>query len=295
MALQMPDRTDTRKLLGEDPEAFLRQSLLQQLSVLHVITDEEILSNDPDHLHDFRVAIRTLRSRLKFYAPYFKKRSQIAKWQNELSWLDKEIQPLRDIDVQKQLLEEIALDKLQNLVSKPAKYQKYKLAVLSLQAELTVSSQHAQLKCAKAVSSKRKNRLIEEIKTGLLLAPIKPNRALRLSDELEAKLQSIASRINRALEANQLTRLSYKKLHGLRLKTKAARYLSEALGHNASSTAKAQGLLGDINDLVILDRWLKQQLLTRKRYRDRKVIMSLILQTASDLEQKTLLLQKLAI
>ena len=284
---------DVRNLLGEDPEAFLRQSLLEPLAVLHVLTEDELLGENPEPLHDFRVAIRTLRSRLKFFEPYFARQSQISKWLVELAWLDKQIQPLRDLDVQRAMLEGIALDTLQNLVSKPAKYQKYKMTVLALQAELADTSKTARAKAFKTLTSARKNRLLTAIKTGLLLEAVKPKRITALSADLNQKMQGCTQAIEKALSAKQLVGASYKKLHKLRLDCKKARYLAEAMGEESKLFVKAQTLLGEVNDLSILDAWLKARLFRRNG--DRKVVMSLVLQTTSELEKSRSLIASLLV
>jgi CHAD domain-containing protein len=273
----MPNRGDLRKLLIDDPEAFVRHSLLEQLAVLHVTSDEDLLGDNPEMLHDFRVAIRTLRSRLSFFAPYFKKPAVVAAWAAELKWLDNQLQGLRDIDVQIALLEVIAADRLQNLVSKPARYQAYKLQVLALKKELEIAAGPARLKVAAAVRSKRKQKLLTEVKKGLLLVDVKPKRISRLGNELNALLETQIRQISRKTRKPKFAEQSTTKLHSLRLDCKRTRYLAETLGHASQKIAYAQTLLGQINDLAILNSWLKARIFNRRR--DRKVIVSLLMQT----------------
>jgi len=274
---------DARRLLADDPEAFVRKSLLDQLAVLHVATNAELLGDDPEVLHDFRVAIRTLRSNLDVFAPYFKKPAKIAYWANELKWLDGYLQKLRDTEVQVELLEMVAEDKLQNLISKPGQFQAYRKHVLSLQSGFGAGVAAARAKLAKALTSNRKNKLVAEMRTGLLLAQLKQKKIKHLNrdlhDLMNKRVLEVSARLANATQQPQ----SYKKLHSLRLEFKRARYLAEAIGTDSHDLAVAQELLGQINDLATLNSWLKARLLGRRR--QRKIMQSLVLQTELLLER----------
>ena len=282
---------DSRRLLGEDPEAFVRKSLLDQLAVLHVVTNAELLGDDPEAIHDFRVAIRTLRSNLAVFAPYFKKPAKIAAWAKELKWLDGYIQNLRDIEVRVELLGLVAEDKLQNLISKPGQFQAYRKQVLTLQAGFGAGSIAARTKLAKALGSERKTKLFAEISSGLLLAELKQKKIKHLSHDLHALSSERVLAVFAKLAISQQQPQSYKKLHSLRLECKRARYLAEAIGSDARALAAAQDLLGQINDLATLNSWLKARLLGRRR--QRKIMQSLVLQTELRLEQQLAALERL--
>jgi len=282
---------DSRRLLGEDPEAFVRKSLLDQLAVLHVVTNAELLGDDPEVIHDFRVAIRTLRSNLAVFAPYFKKPAKIAAWAKELKWLDGYIQNLRDIEVRVELLGLVSEDKLQNLISKPGQFQAYRKQVLTLQAGFGAGSIAARTKLAKALGSERKTKLFAEISSGLLLAELKQKKIKHLSHDLHALLDERVLAVSAKLATSQQKPQSYKKLHSLRLDCKQARYLADAIGSDAHALAAAQDLLGQINDLATLNSWLKARLLGRRR--QRKIMQSLVLQTELRLDQQLAALERL--
>ena len=287
----MSNKADHRKLLREDPEAFLRQSLLDQLAVLHVVTTQDLLGDDPEVLHDFRVAIRTLRSRLKFYAPYFKKPRRILAWSKELKWIDTHSQTLRDLDVQIELLQIVAEDRLQNLMSKPAKYQDYRKQVLTLRSELVAAVDIARVKLAETLESKRKTEFFAEFKTGLLLAELKPKKVADINQDLSSQLKMSTQAIDQKLARPNLQSQSSKKLHTLRLDCKRARYLAEAIGADSRELVRIQDLLGQINDLAVLNNWLKSKVFARRR--QRKVLLSLVLQTNALLEKQRALLGEL--
>ncbi len=272
----MPNRVDIRKLLAEEPETFLRQSMLEQLAVLHVISNDELLAGDNAVLHDFRVAVRTLRTRLKFFRPYFKKPDQIKLWSHELKWIDEHVQRLRDIEIQSALLNLVAAEKLQNLISKPAKYQMYRKGVLALQKELAGASEAAKAKLEIAVQSNRSARMFEDVKIGLLLATFNSKKLAKLSEELTQLHATKVKAISKALQKPGLSKQSHKKLHSLRLDCKRARYLGEAIRSPLKHLAEAQTVLGEINDLSILSKWLEPRAMQRRR--DRKLIILLLLE-----------------
>ena len=272
----MPNQAITRKLLAEDPEAFITQSLLEQLAILHVIDNAELLSGQPEVIHEFRVAVRTLRSQLKFFSPYFKNGLQVLAWSNELKWLDGHFQIVRDIDVQLGLLDAVSQDRLKNLVSKPAKYETYRKQVIALRGEIESTAAPAKQKLERALHSERRSKLFAEFNKGLLLAEFKPRRTAKMSRQLNELHSNQVHAISKQLGRTNVAKLSFKKLHAIRLDCKRARYLAETMAESAGDLAKAQSLLGEINDLSILSKWLEPRAMQRRR--DRKVIILLMLE-----------------
>jgi len=275
---------ELREILGQDPEAFVRQSLLDELAVLHVMTDQELLAENPESLHEFRVSVRTLRTRLKFYEPFFKNRSKITGWLKELKWLDSQIQPLRELEVQISLFEEITQDKLQNLVSKPSKYQDLKKHFMSLKADLSKPLFETRQKMQFALLSQRKHRLLADIKTGLLLAEMKPNKVLKLEEMLTSKLTKRSNQLQKLTSKPKFVKQSFKKLHAVRLSYKRTRYLAEALGLPSKNFADGQDLLGAINDLANLGSWLRARASTMRR--NRRLMLGLIIAVDGRIDEK---------
>jgi len=275
---------ELREILGQDPEAFVRQSLLDELAVLHVMTDQELLAENPESLHEFRVSVRTLRTRLKFYEPFFKNRSKITGWLKELKWLDSQIQPLRELEVQISLFEEITQDKLQNLVSKPSKYQDLKKHFMSLKADLSKPLFETRQKMQFALLSQRKHRLLADIKTGLLLAEMKPNKVLKLEEMLTSKLTKRSNQLQKLTSKPKFVKQSFKKLHAVRLSYKRTRYLAEALGLPSKNFADGQELLGAINDLANLGSWLRARASTMRR--NRRLMLGLIIAVDGRIDEK---------
>lgn len=256
--------------------------MLEQLAVLHVITDDELLSGDPEIIHDFRVAVRTLRTRLKFFAPYFKHPSQIKAWSKDLRWLDKHVQRVRDIDVQIETLQLVAADKLQSLISKPSKYNEFRSQVLDLGGELNGRSEVYRQNLTRVLTSTRKRELFAEFKTGLLRADIKAKRVRDLGFNLHEQLALHQSKINATLGSANFYRKKAKRLHELRLECKRARYLAQSIGVDASRLATTQELLGRINDLSLLNLWLEKHLYGSQK--DRKTILALMMATSRYIE-----------
>ena len=277
-------RVHLRELLGQDPEAFVRQSLLDELAVLHVMTDQELLGENPESLHEFRVAVRTLRTRLKFYEPFFKNRAKINHWLKELKWLDSRIQPLRELEVQISLFDEIAQDTLQIFVAKPAKHQELKKRLGVLRAELCKPMFETRQKMQFALLSERKHHLLANIKTGLLLAQIKPKRVFELEALLMKELAKRVDQLQKMTDKPNFAKLSFKKLHVARLRFKRARYLAEAMGLSSKTFADSQTLLGAINDLANLDIWVRSRMATLGR--KRKLMGAFIAEIDSRLKEK---------
>ena len=274
----MPNRVDIRKLLAEEPETFLRQSMLEQLAVLHVISNDELIAGDAEVIHDFRVAIRTLRTRLKFFRPYFKKPAQIKYWSKELRWLDKHIQNARDVEVQIETLDFVATEKLESLVSKPSKYHQFRNHFVALRAELSEQSKTSRRNLDAALTSDRKQKLFDEFKTGLLRSEVKAKRILELESQLHAKLATQLSKINEKFDRPNFYQKNAQELHAVRLEFKSARYLAESIGIESRELADAQNLLGHINDLSALHDWLEKHLFSEGN--DRKTVLALAMSTS---------------
>jgi len=225
-----------------------------------------------------------LRTRLKFYEPFFKNRSKITGWLKELKWLDSQIQPLRELEVRISLFEEITQDKLQNLVSKPGKYQDLKKHFMSLKADLSKPLFETRQKMQFALLSQRKHRLLADIKTGLLLAEMKPNKVLKLEEMLASKLTKRSNQLQKLTSKPKFVKQSYKKLHAVRLSYKRTRYLAEALGLPSKNFADGQELLGAINDLANLGSWMRARASTMRR--NRRLMLGLIIAVDGRIDEK---------
>jgi CHAD domain-containing protein len=248
------------------------------------MTDQELLAENPEALHEFRVAVRTLRTRLKFYAPFFRNSAKIARWLKELKWLDAQIQPLRELEVQIEIFDEITQDKLQNLVSKPGKHQDLKKKFAALRVELTKPLFDTRQKMQFALLSARKHQLIADIKTGLLLAQMKPKKLLDLEATLALELTRRAEKLEKLISKPKFAKQSFKKLHVARLSYKRTRYLAEALGLPSKTFADGQDVLGEINDLAHLVAWLRARV--AKTRRNRRLLLSLIITIDGRIDEK---------
>jgi hypothetical protein len=59
-------RIEIRKLLGEDPEGFVRQNILDELSVIKAMSDQELLGSASNSLKNLPKRWRTFESNLGF-------------------------------------------------------------------------------------------------------------------------------------------------------------------------------------------------------------------------------------
>ena len=78
---------------------FVRSVFLVHLTELARAHPLVVQSDSPEGLHDFRVALRKLRSNLKSLGGFFQEKSTALDFVERLSWLDDLISRARDADV----------------------------------------------------------------------------------------------------------------------------------------------------------------------------------------------------
>jgi CHAD domain-containing protein len=91
----------------QPPAAALKRVLLYYAACLEGLLPEVLAGQDPESLHDFRVAIRRTRALLSALGEALPAR-EVARYRQELSWLQQESGPLRDLDVYLQWLSTLA-------------------------------------------------------------------------------------------------------------------------------------------------------------------------------------------
>jgi CHAD domain-containing protein len=244
--------------LGDDfpaVEEVVRRAIAS--SVDRLITYDPIarLGEDPEGVHQARVATRRLRSDLRTF------RSLIdEQWgtglSDELRWLGDVFGVVRDADVLYERLEP-KIELLSEVDREPAK---------RILDHLRSDQARGRDQMLRALRSERYDALLDQ----LVAAAARPRFLLRVDDESdESVLRSIVRRPWRKLE-DAVDALGDDppdvELHGVRIRAKRARYAAEAVvpafGKPARAYAKAitglQDVLGEHQDAVVAAEWLRR-------------------------------------
>ena len=216
-----------------------------------------VVDEDPEAVHQARVATRRLRSNLRTFAPLLDEGWQRA-LRDELRWLAGLMQPIREADVMLKTLESAArtLD--------PSRAPPEPIV-----ARLLVERQKARETLAAMLESERTDQLLDRV----IAASRSPHVNADAGDLTLRELRSLAGRPGRRLRraASEIDPgTSADDLHRVRILTKRARYAAEAVQRNDGKAARRrvrrltalQSLLGDHNDAVVAAEWLRAQPIT---------------------------------
>jgi CHAD domain-containing protein len=213
--------------------------------------------DDPESLHHYRVAARSLRSDLQIFSRFLD-REQTRNLRGELHWLGGAVGPARDLDV---LAERVRVH-CAGLSAADAVGSRLLLAVVEGQ-------QRAAHDVARdALGSHRHATLLEALTAAADQPPI--------ASDAVAKVQRPAIRTGRKLVRRRWRRLveavaeldpipEDASLHHIRILAKRCRYAAEAFvpvsGHPAARFGRAmeglQTVLGELHDAVVAERWLR--------------------------------------
>jgi CHAD domain-containing protein len=214
------------------------------------------LGDDPEAVHQLRVAARTLRSNLKTFGPVLD-----TKWakalRTELGWLGSAAGGLRDLDVLEQRLRRSVLD----LGSDDDAGVAALFGWLSRQKEQARTTTLAALRC------RRYDVLLEDL--------VEAVRSPSLSAEAETDAPARAFlRHASATAVKRLDRVvagvsnppSDADLHRVRIQAKRTRYAIEAArpvigspaAEHAAAIAALQDVLGDFHDSTVMVEWLRE-------------------------------------
>ncbi|HEY7399787.1 MAG TPA: CHAD domain-containing protein [Actinomycetota bacterium] len=240
--------------LGTDPalSAALRRALAAPTLRLIEQDDDVRAGEDPEAVHQARVATRRLRANLGTLRPLLDAEA-VERLRAELSWLGGALGDVRDLDV---LLVRLRA-KAQRLESRDAH------AAKRLIAGLAESRAEAQASLLESWRSPRRDRLLracERIVRGV------PDRDERAVDAFGPLMERQWQRLRRACE--RLTPDSPdSKLHAARIATKRARYAAEAFAPAYEDgadrflrrAAALQEVFGEHQDAVASQEWLRRK------------------------------------
>ncbi len=241
------------------PKATLSELIRTSLasSVQRLVSHDAAarLGQDPEGVHQLRVAARTLRSNLKTFAPLLED-DWTAALRAELGWLGTEAGRVRDLDV----LEARLRNRIDGLCGDDHR------AATALIRRLTQQRRQARREMLRALRSRRYDRLVQSLveaaATPLLNDDVHPAAPARGFLREAAARQ--ARHLDRAIAATADPPTDAE-LHQVRIRAKRTRYAIEAArpvigkpaAKHAAALADLQDVLGDLHDSVVAERWLR--------------------------------------
>lgn len=235
--------------------AFARSLFLGHLTELANAHPLVMAGNSPEALHDFRVALRKLRSNLKSLDEFFEDQNTLKDLEDRLGWLDNIISAARDADV------------LQGTVDAALKALRLPedRTVVHLRTVLKDQILNARARLEVGLKSKKTHDLLVDLTSFLRLSPLNDERVAEYESYLAKLNQKRSKKLAKRVLATDLRNASNARLHSIRIECKRVRYLAEAslpvLSKNEQkhieALIKAQTMLGLHNDLAVAIRWTK--------------------------------------
>ena len=239
-----PTQIDATLSAGEVAFAILRRHFAAMLAHEPGVR----LGEDPEELHDMRVATRRLRAALKLYSDVLPKRAE--RYERDLRWVAGALGEVRDLDVH--------LERLHEETSKNGEVLE---EVVALLRERRVEAQGRMLE---ALDSNRYERLVASF-SGTLRRGRSPTPTGPVLEAARDLLMDRHKKVRKA--ANKLSEDSPSEhFHDLRKKGKRLRYalepLQEIYGKPAQKMVKLlkkiQDDLGDHQDLIVATRLMEE-------------------------------------
>jgi CHAD domain-containing protein len=212
------------------------------------------VGDDPEDVHQARVATRRLRSDLRTFRSLLDQ-ERAGPLRDELKWAADLLGAARDADV---LLERLRRD-ADRLPQRDA------AAVAGLLRRLAAERDRARVRVREGFGTDRYVNLIENMVAFAQVPPLVGEWAAPASDVLPGLVAPTWKHLQRSVE--QLSDPPRpEELHQVRIRAKRCRYACEAVapavGKEASKLASAvaelQGVLGDHHDAYVADAWLRE-------------------------------------
>ncbi len=211
-----------------------------------------VLDEDPEAVHQARVATRRLRSNMRTFGPLLDDAWRRALG-DELRWLAGLMQPIRDADVMLETLEAAArmLDPSRTIPE-------------PVLARLLAERQEAREELLTMLQSERTDQLLDHVIAASASPQVRddardmaPRELRSLARRAQGRLGRAASRVDAATSPDEL--------HRMRIAAKRARYAAEAVERYGGKPVKRlarrlaalQDVLGDYNDAVVAAQWLR--------------------------------------
>jgi CHAD domain-containing protein len=211
------------------------------------------LGDDPEQVHQARVATRRLRSDLRTFRPLL-----VPEWdealRDELEWLGAELGAVRDT--------EVLLELLRSKVALLAPTQRP--VGEHLLARLVTHWEHARVELLEGLHSPRYARLLDRLVDAAREPALRPEADAPATEVLPPLARKPWAKLRRSVE--DLSDVPPdQQLHQVRIRAKRSRYAAEAvapaLGSRAKRFARAVGRLQDVlgnhQDAVVAASWLR--------------------------------------
>lgn len=243
-------KLDTRSTAGEAITAALTASAARLIDHIAAV----VLDENPEGVHQSRVAIRTLRSDLRTAKPLLAP-ERVKPLRRELDWLMDSLGEVRDLDV---LMSQLRAD-----ASALDPTDAAGAAVVLTTAAADRASAYERLRAD--LRSPRCGALLEETARVATNPPLKPRRARRPPDEVLPGLLRRPLRDLRREWRDQRGEPGDEELHRLRMVVKRLRYATELVApvggkkarRAARRLARIQTALGEHNDSCVAEAKLR--------------------------------------
>ena len=225
---------------------MLREIFTSSMQQVVELKPTVLASTDPEAVHDFRVALRRLRSNARSLSKFFADSRGLKKLLDDLAWLDNLVGAARDAEVLVVTVNAV----VPNLSVK-------QLAELSRQ--LLDHKESARVAMLVNLGSKRAHQVLTDSQNFLNTTEFKREHLKKLRGQLKQLGKQAVKRVDSKLKKIKFDSAPPAKLHTIRILSKRARYLLEATGQTAEveRMTEIQTLLGEFNDLVVAGKWLK--------------------------------------
>jgi len=235
--------------------AVVRETLVAAITRLLQHDPGVRVGDDPEDVHQARVATRRLRSDLRTFRSVIDP-AWLSVTSGELKWLGAVLGDVRDADV---LLERLHRQSAE-LSSRDAR------ATAALLRRLTVQRDAARLALLAAFRGERYVVLLDRLIAASDAVPVADGDDKPARDALPELVRRPWNHLKKEIESLD-TDPADEALHQVRIRAKRARYAAEAaapvIGRPARAFAKAvadlQTVLGDHQDAVVAEEWLRRE------------------------------------
>lgn len=232
---------------------LIRRRLLADVAQLRTHDAERIVGDDPEELHDARVATRRLRSDLRAFHALLDS-TWAESLRDEIGWLGAQLGTARDLDVLYQRLE-------RNLQALPERDHRAGRAVLG---QLGIERTRTRSKLRSAIRSRRYETLLERLEQAAAQPAFNEDAERALGDVLRVLVKRQWRHLRAEVDALGAEPPDHA-LHQVRIRAKRCRYVAEAaiptFGNRARRFARAmetlQTVLGEHQDAVVMREWLR--------------------------------------
>ncbi|CAI9400744.1 CYTH and CHAD domain-containing protein [Aestuariimicrobium sp. T2.26MG-19.2B] len=235
--------------------AVMLDYLRQQVDTIKAM-DPAVRDDEPDAVHQLRVAARSLRSALATYRPLID-RGRGDHLRAELKWLAGEVGRARDLEVSRERLHDLIAGEPDGLAP----------AALSRHVDDALDEQSRQARTAglAALDGDRYRRLLDEVDDLLASPPLRRRAGRRAAPTVATLVTADLERLRKAVRRSRAADNDAASLHEVRKCAKRLRYSAESAvvvhGKRARKLAVAaeriQDLLGDHQDTVVTRELLR--------------------------------------